>query len=207
MAQAPENSSVTSQYQHYYHDDLVIYNVALQEEVLSLDETPVNHILGVQDMYRDTDKPTKDHAHGEDYCLDDKKLILEYMEKKSHKRPLDVWFDWLEAIMEIDLDSKGNYMDIITAKAFYHDAFWFCQHNQFSMAICTTETVKDEYILPENSYGVFEGSSCFITDRKTGRVEPGPWFQFHEFSPVSPKIMIVLRNHMLPPDPQSGGFQ
>jgi hypothetical protein len=81
---------------------------------------------------------------------------------------------------------------------FVDDAMWFIMHTQYMyMAICTPNP-SDEFILTENSYNVFERSNCFGTDEGTGKVQGASYTSLHEFAPISPKLMIVLRNFVLP---------
>jgi hypothetical protein len=121
----------------------------------------------------------------------------------------DVWFDNLKTIMELDLDPEGKWVHYLPKRMFVDDDMWFIVHVQMMyMAICTPSSPADEFILTDNSCNIFEGPNCFTTDKKTGRVEPAAHTPLHEFAPISPKLMIILRSSVLPvpeedPDPNA----
>lgn len=56
----------------------------------------------------------------------------------------------------------------------------------------------------ENSYSVFEGPSNPILRLRSGDVTPGIYTEYHNFAPISPKLMIVLRSNFLCPLPGHG---
>lgn len=56
------------------------------------------------------------HETGEGYFCNDKEVMREYMEKKEYKRPIDVWFDGLNAIMDQNIDLEHNWGKEITGK-------------------------------------------------------------------------------------------
>ena len=66
------------------------------------------------------------------------------------------------------------------------------------MAIIAPSEPADEFILTDNSYNVFEGPNKFVQDIDTGEVNAAAYTPLHEFAPVSPKLMIVLRCLDLP---------
>jgi hypothetical protein len=66
------------------------------------------------------------------------------------------------------------------------------------MAVCTPSDPSDEFILTDNSYNVFEGPNCFAADEGTGKVEGTAYTPLHEFAPISPKLIIVLRSFVIP---------
>ncbi len=111
--------------------------------------------------------------------------------------------------MELDLDPEGKWVHYLPKRMFVDDDMWFIVHVQMMyMAICTPSSPADEFILTDNSCNIFEGPNCFTTDKKTGRVEPAAHTPLHEFAPISPKLMIILRSSVLPvpeedPDPNA----
>ena len=140
------------------------------------------------------DQPTP-----EDYSSDDKELFLEYISERGFARPIDVWFDNLTAIMELDMDAAEKWIDKIRKRIYRLDAEMFIQHTQGSyMAICTPENPSDEFIVTDNCYNVFEGRSSFAADATTGEVDTISFTSLHEFAPISPKLMLVLRSFMFP---------
>jgi hypothetical protein len=66
------------------------------------------------------------------------------------------------------------------------------------MAICTPSDAKDEFILTDNSYNVFEGPNHLVKDENSGELGASAYTPLHEFAPISPKLMIVLRSTVLP---------
>ncbi|KAK3940284.1 hypothetical protein QBC46DRAFT_385771 [Diplogelasinospora grovesii] len=140
------------------------------------------------------------HDRAEDYDANDRALLCEYMNDKGYQRPVDVWFDNLRAIIELDMDpERGNWTRDIVKRMFTEDAMWFIGHTGlYYMAICTPANPQDEFILTDNSYGVFEGPNHFAKDGQAAKTEGSVHTPLHYFAPVSPKLMIVLRCSMLP---------
>ncbi|KAK3390131.1 hypothetical protein B0H63DRAFT_519366 [Podospora didyma] len=139
------------------------------------------------------------HNKAEDYDENDRELMLDYMTKKGFKRPLDVWFHNIKTIIELKMDFEGKWIEELRHLMFPPDAIWFITHVEFSfMAICTPSKIKDEFILTDNCYGVFEGPNRYVMDKDTGEIGGSGHTPLHEFAPVSPKLMIVLRSSILP---------
>jgi len=139
------------------------------------------------------------HQAPEEYSAEDKELIREYMAKHGFKRPLDVWFHNIKTIIELDMSPEREWRLEITKRMFPDDAMWFVSHVGCSyMAICTPANAGDEFILTDSSYNIFEGPNCFAKDINTGEVVGVGHTPLHEFAPVSPKLMIVLRSNYLP---------
>jgi hypothetical protein len=139
------------------------------------------------------------HDNTECYEADDRELLWEYIAEKGFKRPMDVWLHNLRTIMELRMDPEGEWIKDLPKRMFFDDAMWFIVHAQcMYMAICTPSNPSDEFILTDNSYNVFEGPNCFVTDKTTGKVEGGSHTPLHEFAPISPKLMIILRSCVLP---------
>jgi len=125
--------------------------------------------------------------------------LWEFMAERGFKRPVDVWFDNLKTIIELRMDPEKNWVKDLPKHMFFEDAMWFIMHVEWSyMAICTPSNPRDEFILTDNSYNVFEGPNSFVTDKYTGKVEGRAHAPLHEFAPISPKLMIVLRSCVLP---------
>ncbi|KAK7428598.1 hypothetical protein QQZ08_004859 [Neonectria magnoliae] len=139
------------------------------------------------------------HDSKEAYDSNDRELLHEYMQEKGHSRPVDVWFDNLKTIMNLDMDPENKWIDELPKKMFYLDAKWLIAHVQMSyMAICTPSEAKDEFVLTDNSYNIFEGPNTLVTDEATGKVEGAAYAPLHEFAPISPNLMIVLRRCIIP---------
>ena len=139
------------------------------------------------------------HDNTDGYDANDRELLHDYMAEKGYKRPVDVWFDNLKTIMELHMDPEGKWMSDLPKCIFVDDAMWFITHVQcMYMAICTPSNPSDEFILTDNSYNVFEGPNYFAADEETGKVGGTANTPLHEFAPISPKLMIVLRSFVFP---------
>lgn len=121
------------------------------------------------------------------------------MAEKGYERPVDVWFHNLKTIMELRMDPEGKWLLDLPKRMFLDNAMWFISHTEYMyIAICTPSDPNDEFILTDNSYNVFEGPNYFTVDEDSGKVEATAYTPLHEFAPISPKLMIVLRSFMFP---------
>jgi hypothetical protein len=79
------------------------------------------------------------------------------------------------------------------------DALWFIMHVEwYFLAFCTPCDPVDEFILTENCYNVHEGPNSTVRNPETGEHEVISWTSYHEFSPITPKLMLILRSVLLP---------
>ncbi|KAI1823846.1 hypothetical protein F4861DRAFT_299324 [Xylaria intraflava] len=138
------------------------------------------------------------HESVEKYDSNDKSSLQKYMEENNMKRPLDVWFQGLKTIVNLKMD-KDNWEQELLEKMYPQDAMWFISHTEkMYMAICTPSEARSEFVLTDNSYNIFEGPNTFARNPVTGQMEDSGWTNFHEFAPLSPKLMIILRSYILP---------
>ncbi|KAK0721954.1 hypothetical protein B0T26DRAFT_196561 [Lasiosphaeria miniovina] len=139
------------------------------------------------------------HDKPKDYAEIDRELLREYMAERGFTCPFNVWLDNLRAIIELEMDPEGEWKSKLLKRMYMDDAMWFITHAQCSyMAICTPSDIADEFVLTDNSYNIFEGPNTFVQDTDTGEVGESGHVPIHEFAPVSPKLMIVLRSFLLP---------
>ncbi|KAK4066127.1 uncharacterized protein Triagg1_8195 [Trichoderma aggressivum f. europaeum] len=139
------------------------------------------------------------HETASGYDANDRERMLEYMRKKGFERPIDVWFDNIKTIIELDMDDELDWISELPERMYPDDARWAISHcESMFMAICTPSKAQDEFILTDNCYHVFEGPNQCMVNPETGELQDGAWTNFHEFAPVSPKLMIVLRSFLLP---------
>lgn len=139
------------------------------------------------------------HETASGYDANDRERMLEYMQKKGFERPIDVWFDNIKAIIELDMDNESKWILELPERMYPDDAKWAIWHCQsMFMAICTPSNAQDEFIVTDNCYHVSEGPHQVMVNPETGESEEMAWTSFHEFAPVSPKVMIVLRSFLLP---------
>lgn len=135
----------------------------------------------------------------EGYTEVDKEIFLKYMHEKGFRNPHDVWFYSIKTILGLKMDLRGEWMQNLVNRMYPHDAFGFILHAQMMyLAICTPSSTYTEFILTENCYNIHEGPETVLIDSMTGARRPGPWTSYHEFSPISPKLMMVLRSFLLP---------
>ncbi|KAI5455794.1 hypothetical protein BGZ63DRAFT_397949 [Mariannaea sp. PMI_226] len=133
-----------------------------------------------------------------DYDANDRDRLLEYMQKKGFERPVDVWLDNVKTIIELEMDDQLEWITELPKRMYPDDALWVVLHCQsMFMAICTPSDPQDDFIITDNCYHVFEGPSRVLIDPETGKSEELAWTSFHEFAPISPKLMIVLRSNLL----------
>ena len=147
------------------------------------------------------------HETFEDYTADDREQLLEYVREKGFDKPIDVWFDNIKAILELEMDPGGEWMKEIRKRAYPADAEWFVHHTQsMYMALCTPSEKGDEFLLTENGYGIHEGPVSGQLDPSTGKFTATSYTEYHVFAPISPRLMIVLRSFLLP-DPTEDNLQ
>jgi hypothetical protein len=121
------------------------------------------------------------------------------MLEKGFDSSRDVWLHNLRAILDLDMDAEGNWMDKLQEVMFPADAAMFIFHVQFSYTtFCTPREKGDEFILTDHCYSVFEGPCCETTSVATGEDMESTYLCFHEFGPISARLIIVLRSFVLP---------
>ena len=120
------------------------------------------------------------------------------MEEKGLKRPIDIWFQGLKTIMNLKMEAN-NWERELVDNMYLEDAKWFFMHTEMMyMSIVTPADPGAEFILTDNSYNIFEGPNMVDVDPFTGQATETEWASLHEFAPLSPKLMIVLRSFLLP---------
>ncbi|KAL5084191.1 hypothetical protein Trisim1_012265 [Trichoderma cf. simile WF8] len=134
----------------------------------------------------------------QDYNDGDKELLQHYMTKHGFTKPIDVWFQSLETIIDLDIDTKGCWKRHICESIYFPIADSFIDHIcDLYMAICTPANHDEEFVLTDNCYNVREGRTVAYFDVSTGKhTSMGPCF--HRFAPISPRLIIVLRSAYLP---------
>ncbi|KFA51898.1 hypothetical protein S40293_04094 [Stachybotrys chartarum IBT 40293] len=140
-----------------------------------------------------------DHGDLQSYQANDKALLVGYMNRSGFNPPKNVWFHNLKTIMEVDMDTDNKWTHELPKNMFSIDANWFINDvTGYHMTICTPSDGRQEFILTENCYNIFEGPSTFKQDKITGMCVESDYAPLHQFAPLSPKLMIVLRANVLP---------
>ena len=66
------------------------------------------------------------------------------------------------------------------------------------LAFCTPDDSDSEFIITDNSYAISEGPFSLAVNPATKEVQTTSWTAYHEFGPLGPRLMMVLRSFMLP---------
>lgn len=133
------------------------------------------------------------------YDSEDKHILRAYMAEKGMTSPREVWLHNLRTILDLDMDACGEWTKKLPELMFPADAVMFIFHVQSSyMAFCTPEEKHDEFILTDQCYNVFEGPINDTFCAKTNEYLGATYLCYHEFGPVSPQLIIVLRSNTLP---------
>lgn len=133
------------------------------------------------------------------YEWEDRHLLKAYMLENGMTGPRDVWLHNLRTILDLNMDAEGSWISELPKLMFPEDARMFVLHVQSSdMAFCTPTEEHDEFILTDQCYNVFEGPNNETFSAKEGEYLGNAFLCYHEFGPVSPRLIIVLRSCVLP---------
>ncbi|KAG8526347.1 uncharacterized protein KY384_000340 [Bacidia gigantensis] len=139
------------------------------------------------------------HDKPDDYSSNDKERLQDYMRSKGFKKPIDVWFDNINAMLDLDMDPEQGWMTRLLEQVYPDDAMWFIAHVQMMyLAFCTPSDPKGEFLLSEFAYSIHEGPVHFDYDIGTNKTSEGCYTEYHCFAAIAPQLMIVLRSFMLP---------
>ncbi|KAI9767499.1 MAG: hypothetical protein M1839_004487 [Geoglossum umbratile] len=139
------------------------------------------------------------HQHIDDYKENDKEKLHRYMREKGFQKPVDVWFDNIKAILELKIATDFKWVDTIRNRIYPDDAEWFINNMQhFYLALCTPNSPDDEFLLTENAYSIYEGRDSYTFDPQTNQITLKCYTETHIFAPISPRLIFVLRNLLLP---------
>lgn len=134
-----------------------------------------------------------------EYVEDDKAKFKEYMQKSGYSKPVDVWLKSIKTILELKMDVEGRWRHRLVESIYPDDAMWFIMHTEFYyLALCTPEDSEVEFFVTENCFNVHEGPNSTMLNPESGEYEVRAWTSYHEFNPVSPTLMLVLRSALLP---------
>ncbi|CAG8258086.1 unnamed protein product [Penicillium olsonii] len=151
--------------------------------------------LGMFDRYN--------HNKIDQYEADDRKRLLSYMQSKGFTRPRDVWFDNLRRFLDLDMDPARDWIETLKAQIYPDDAVMMQIHLTWSfIAFCEPTNPGDEFLLTQNAYSIFEGPSTTRYNVTTQKADANFYTEYHNFAPISPRLIIILRSHLLPPEGQ-----
>lgn len=133
-----------------------------------------------------------------EYDGDDRVWLQEYMEAYGWTKPLNVWLQSLEVLIDLEIDPDGIWSEIVKDTVYFPIADTFIDHmKKMYMTICTPDDHVDEFVLTDNCCNVTEGTlPAYLMENMISHLDLAPCF--HRFAPISPKLMIVLRYNHLP---------
>ncbi|KAG5917902.1 hypothetical protein E4U42_007080 [Claviceps africana] len=139
------------------------------------------------------------------YVADDREQLAAYMRQRGFSRPVDVWLDNLDGLLDIRMDDEMAWIGDLQRRVYPPDASWAIAYCQASyMAICTPSAATAEFLVTENCYSVVEGPHRVLADADSGTPTYGTWESLHEFAPLSPRLLIVLRSFLFPCPEEDG---
>ncbi|OOQ89162.1 hypothetical protein PEBR_10870 [Penicillium brasilianum] len=147
-----------------------------------------------------------DHDNIDDYQADDRMRMLDYMRKQNFEKPRDVWFDNLRQFLDLEMDPAKNWTKPLKTRMYPDDATLMELHLTGSfIAFCEPLSLDDEFLLTQNAFCIFEGPSTVTFNPLSQEMECKVYTEYHNFAPLSPRLMIVLRSHLLDSEgPESG---
>jgi len=139
------------------------------------------------------------HQNAEGYSENDRDRLLTYMREKGYQKPIDVWFDNIKAMLELKMDPEGKWMEELRKQVYPDDAEMYIAHTQMMyLALCTPSAKDNEFLLTGNAYNIHEGPNSVLIHPDTGESTVECYTEFHVFSVISPRLIIVLRSFLLP---------
>ncbi|KAI9930746.1 hypothetical protein MW887_011503 [Aspergillus wentii] len=148
------------------------------------------------------------HDSIEDYDSDDRARMERYMKAKGFHQPREVWFDNLRQLLDLRMDPEKSWTKTLAGEMYPDDAKMFELHLLHSyLTFCSPEAPEEEFLLTQNAYGVFEGPSTVRLNTATRKMEALVYNEHHNFAPLSPRLIIVLRSHLVSPPIQDSRFE
>lgn len=139
-----------------------------------------------------------DHDNIDDYQADDRMRMLDYMRSRNFEKPREVWFDNLRQLLDLKMDPAKIWTKTLKTRMYLDDATMMELHLTGSfIAFCEPLSSGDEFLLTQNAFCIFEGPSTGTFNPLTQKMECNVYTEYHNFAPLSPRLMIVLRSHLL----------
>ncbi|KAF2135647.1 uncharacterized protein K452DRAFT_238983, partial [Aplosporella prunicola CBS 121167] len=141
----------------------------------------------------------EDENNAKTYTSNDGEAMAEYMQRKGYTKPIQVWYNNIKTILNMEMDMDYKWVKELEKSMYPPDAQWAVANIQcMYLAFCTPQHSDDEFVLTRNAYEIHEGPVSFSVDPTTGENKMTAYTEYHNFAPVSPKLMIVLRSTFLP---------
>ncbi|KAL3472134.1 hypothetical protein BJX99DRAFT_266210 [Aspergillus californicus] len=148
------------------------------------------------------------HDDVQEYDADDRARMMRYMERRGFTKPRDVWFHNLKHMLDMEMDPARTWQQTLRTEIYPDDAMMFELHLLYSfMSFCQPVKPEEEFLLTENSFGIFEGPSSVRHDLISGKTEATVYTEYHNFAPIAPRLIIILRSHFLPYPGDTGADQ
>ncbi|KAL4919625.1 hypothetical protein BDW62DRAFT_199638 [Aspergillus aurantiobrunneus] len=141
------------------------------------------------------------HEDAQQYDADDRPRMLRYMATKGFTKPRDVWFDNLRHMLDLEMDASRTWRRTLHIQIYPDDAMMFELHLLHSyMSFCQPHSAEEEFLLTENAFGIFEGPSTVRKEISSCKTQTAPvlYTEYHNFAPISPQLIIILRSAVLP---------
>lgn len=149
------------------------------------------------------------HDDAQHYDADDRPRMLQYMADRGFTKPRDVWFHNLNHMLGLEMDAEKTWRHTLRAQIYPDDASMFELHLLHSyMSFCQPQNAEEEFLLTENAFCIFEGPSTEHNEVISGKTETSSvvYTEYHNFAPISPRLLIVLRSAVLPIPGDNGEY-
>lgn len=141
-------------------------------------------------LYRNQTLKRRYPNSSDEYNGEDKELLLDHMLERKVESPEAIWIQNIETFLETPISSEGAWKEKSIPQASPGEAMRLLAHmNSTFLSFCCPEdpsSGKDEFFITENAYSIYEGPN-----------DPSCWTDCHVFAPVTPKLMIVMRQNFL----------
>lgn len=163
------------------------YNGRTETTLVRTDKDLLRKFIFIM-LYRNAGFHERFDGGEEDYASNDRKSLLEYMHERGFTLPKEVWLSNIDAFIDVDMSGdRENWMRWLRKRAYPMDALWYIKNMTNSyLCFCTPNRADEELVLTQNAYGVHEGPGSISS-----------WMDWHTFTPINPKLVIVLRNTAL----------
>jgi hypothetical protein len=124
----------------------------------------------------------------EEYEGYDKARLLEYMRKKGHRRPIDVWLETIPEIIKLDLDGNDEWPLKLQKHVYIEGVIWaeLIMRLMYPV-VCTPSQPDEEFILLEHAYCLQEGP-----------VYHKHYTELHIICVLTPCLALLLRQEAVP---------
>ncbi|KAL5332554.1 hypothetical protein BJX70DRAFT_392894 [Aspergillus crustosus] len=171
--------------------DLLVNRLDLENGTLT--QRPVSTESALVSLYRD---PGFDENP---YPLEEKLSRLEHEASEIINKASETFTGCLTLTLNGGMFDRYNHDDRNCALKSILDAMMFEVHLLHSfMTFCRPESLPEEFLLTENVFGIFEGPVSVKHDLWSQKTDAIVYTEHHNFVPLSPRLIIILRSTYLP---------